>query len=66
MFYVSHVALAGDGQRQESSPEATYPNNYAHALALVGEGEDLEDGEVQDVATRCPQLHGGLVSAHQR
>lgn len=62
MFYV----LAGDAQRHKSLPEATYPNDYPHALALVSEGEDLEDGEVQDVATRCPQLHRGLVPAHQR
>jgi len=66
MLYMFHVVLAGDSQRHKSLPEATYPNNYPHALALVSEGEDLEDGEVQDVATRCPQLHGGLVPAHQR
>lgn len=58
--------LAGDSQRHESLLDTTYPNDYPHALALVSEGEDLEDGEVQDVATRCPQLHRGLVSAHQR
>lgn len=61
-----HIALAGESQRGESVREATYPNDYPHALALVSERENLEDGEVQDVATRCPQLHRGLVSADQR
>lgn len=43
----------------------THPHDDAHALALVGEGEELQDGEVQDLVTRGPQLHGRLVSAHQ-
>lgn len=43
-----------------------HPHYDAHPLALIGEGEYLQDGEVQDLASRGPQLHGGLVSAHQR
>lgn len=43
----------------------TYPHYNAHPLALIGEGEYLQDGEVQYLATRGPQLHGGLVSPHQ-
>lgn len=43
----------------------THPHDDAHALAFVGEREDLQDGEVQDLVTRGPQLHGRLVSAHQ-
>lgn len=43
----------------------TYPDNDAHALALRGEGEHLQDAEGQDLAARRPQLHGGEVSADQ-
>lgn len=35
----------------------THSHYDAHALALVGKGENLQDGEVQDLSTRCPQLH---------
>lgn len=44
----------------------THPHDDAHPLALIGEREDLKDGEIQDLVTRGPQLHGGLVSTHQR
>lgn len=43
----------------------SHSHDDAHPLALVGEGEDLKDGEVHDLASRGPQLHGGLVSPHQ-
>lgn len=44
----------------------THPHNDSHPLALIGERKDLQDGEIQDLVTRGPQLHGGLVSTHQR
>lgn len=43
----------------------THPHDDAHTFAFVGEREDLQDGEVQDLVARGPQLHGRLVSAHQ-
>lgn len=49
----------------QSEVKETHPHNNAHALALIGEREDLQDGEVQDLVARGPQLHGRLVSAHQ-
>ena len=46
--------------------KTTHPHDDAHALAFVGKGEELQDGEVQDLVARGPQLHGRLVAAHQR
>lgn len=66
MHCTSHGAFTGQSRSQKSTAEATYPDDDSHAFALISEGEDLQDGEVQDVAARCPQLHGGLISAHQR
>lgn len=42
----------------------TYSDYDAHPLAFIGEGEYLQDGEVQYLATRGPQLHWGLVSSN--
>lgn len=63
--FVPSTLYSQENHRQKRVTEATHPDDYPHALALISEGEDLEDGEVQDVAAWCPQLHGGLVSAHQ-
>lgn len=44
----------------------TYTHDDSHALALVRERENLQDGEIEDLTTRGPQLHGRLISSHQR
>lgn len=51
---------------EEDAEDRTHPHDDAHPLALIGEREDLQDGEIQDLVTRGPQLHGGLVSTHKR
>lgn len=43
-----------------------YPHDDAHALALRGEREHLQDAEGQELAAGAPQLHGAQVSADQR
>ena len=50
---------------QRQNDLGTHSHNDSHPLALIGEGEYLQDGEVQYLASRGPQLHGGLVSTHQ-
>lgn len=54
------------GGRLEHGYFGTYSHYDAHPLAFIREGENLQDGEVQYLATRGPQLHGGLVSPDQR
>lgn len=55
----------GRGEDRGAGEDSTHPHDDAHPFALIGEGEDLQDGEIQDLVARGPQLHGGLVSAHQ-
>lgn len=43
----------------------THTHYDAHAFALIGERENLQDCEVQDLSTRGPQLHWRLISANQ-
>lgn len=43
----------------------THTDYDSHALALVGERENLQDGKVEDLTTRGPQLHRGLIPSHQ-
>lgn len=42
-----------------------HPHYDSHALALISEGENLQDGEIENLSTRGPQLHGRLISSHQ-